>query len=182
MLQQRWGHSVIMEPAPKLVKEVGHRSAGIGYRVQRMITWERYCLTALNPSSVVFLDRTLDEDMEVFFKLYRAMGELTDDELNRLSHRWFMCDMRARATHYCVLSTSLREAEARLSARPHTPPWLLETLPLQIELYDQWLRELKIPHAVMDVSAASADRVVDWVVEIAERVCEGAGPPEAQFE
>lgn len=167
---RRLGYSVVIEPRPLGLRQVGFGTPGAGYKAQRSLTKARFDAASTRRSSLLFMDRTLEEDSFVFFEIYRSLGELSDVEIACLREQPWMRSAQTRPSHLCVLTISYELARSRLLARPSVPEWLISTLRLQLELYDRWIDTTSIPYSLVEVSDGSQRALLDRILAIAKSV------------
>ncbi|MEQ1596469.1 MAG: deoxynucleoside kinase [Casimicrobium sp.] len=103
------------------------------------------------------LDRTLDEDRNVFFKLHLALGFLSHAEYLALENEAFLLQQAAdtlSSTMVLTGTTDVLAARMRADESHQRPAWLIDSLPTQMMLYRQWMRSLSRA-CVIDTTALS---------------------------
>lgn len=91
---------------------------------------------------VRLLDRTIDEDCEVFFRLHLALGFLTPEQYAALEGEARILLSKAGdpdATIILTATVNCLVARMRADKEHCRPEWLIASLNTQMQLYERWI-------------------------------------------
>ncbi len=144
--------SIIKEPiSDELLNQFSISPSRYAYVLQEHIIRRRFesfnNLLNNHDVEIIVFDRTVSEDIEVFFKLHHSLGYLSNGEVTRLL---------TIADKYKRTIANYDEFKIGLNASPETllerlqldenhirPSWLIQSLSLQCELYKKWFNTIE---------------------------------------
>lgn len=157
---------LIKEDVPSHLFEEFLQNPGTGcYKLQRSIIERRIDQIDAAISSgctQVVLDRSPEEDLEVFCRMYRNLGYLNVTEYRRLEKLAKLSVKRHPPDVIVYLSAPLNILQTRLASEA-CPKLVLENLPQQYRLYDQWQRSKKNGIVLIDNSRADSIDLKHWI-------------------
>lgn len=159
--------SVVKEPiSDELLKNFSNSPKRYAYSLQEHIITQRFeSFNAIKNNSdtrVIVFDRTLTEDREVFFKLHNSIGWLSNNEiinLKKIIDRYI-----SKIEKYDKFRIGLTAPTNILMERLQKdkfhirPEWLLQSLPRQNELYNNWYVKTEF-EKIIDTSIFDIDNL-----------------------
>lgn len=139
MLENECNFDLVKEEIPhELFLKFQHNPKKYCFDYQKEIIKSRYKNYLSGINYIKIIDRTPDEDVEVFCALYNNLGFLSSSELKQL--RNILCVSSSVIGHIDVtiyVTANANTLKSRLLKRGE-PPILIDNLPLQLELYKNW--------------------------------------------
>jgi deoxyadenosine/deoxycytidine kinase len=128
---------------------------------ERKLGWD-----AVSGCAKVAIDRTIGEDFEVFCKLHHENGFLSDGELQLLRTQANALLLHVPKPDLIVLITADLTILAERLKSARSPQLIIDTLPRQLELYEQWARQEQSPILRLDTSKTEPDTLSELIGEI----------------
>jgi deoxyadenosine/deoxycytidine kinase len=165
------GYSVVEENIPEdLFREFATDPVPNCEALQRHLMQSRFDgWREVEAAPRIAFDRSIDEDFEVFCRMHRQTGLLTDSQFASLAHFGRGLQNQIPAPDLIVFVTS---GIANLSARiqhSNAPPTVTENLGCQISLYSKWLEHRTEEVLTLDTSRLSEETMSRFFLEI--QVC-----------
>lgn len=159
---------VVGEPIfPDLSETLSIPRSDTGALLQDRILRGRAEAAASVKDAIIVLDRSVAEDREVFFPLHRHLGSLSEHDEQRLSGVAEAMELAIGVPVAMVILTASIDTLQRRARDDGRPEWLVESLPLQLELYHRWLRAIEVPFVIVNtdhIGSEAFPAVAEWIV------------------
>ncbi len=123
------------------------------------------------------LDRTIEEDRDVFFNLHYQLGSISKRQLEWLIKYSEEVETSLGSPDLIVyLNSDVEKLRERMTQR-RNPRWLLESLETQLELYKAWAAKISVPYVEVDTTLLLPEdlyRFGDWVFRSMRGVLAGS--------
>jgi deoxyadenosine/deoxycytidine kinase len=103
----------------------------------------------------IAFDRSIDEDIEVFCRLHKRTGVLTQRQFNSLAQFGRTLQVEIPNPDLIVFVNSVPEVLLRRLQNSETPAPIIKSLGLQISLYSRWLRGRREEVLQLDTTRSS---------------------------
>lgn len=170
------GALVLDEPIPQLAVEAvtpGAPNSAVLLQKERIRI--RLAQAQASPSFALrVLDRTFDEDAEIFLRCHLAIGTLSHQEVAEIRELIGSASEALGSLHAIVYCTAPPTTLAqRISTDEHhrRPSWILSSLDLQLDLYAAWRAGLNLPVVDLDTEVLSQSVLEEAVLWITKTMC-----------
>ncbi len=141
-----------IEPPPA-IRNSGSPTPEVAEEFQKAAITSRYQISLDDSASrIVILDRTLEEDREIFYPLYSRLGFLREEQVRRLTHLSLECEAFVGSPDCAIILTAQREVLKQRIIHSGRPAWLIESFDLQYALYADWIERSRGRFITIDVS------------------------------
>lgn len=159
---------VVHEPIPQeLLDAFAEAPVQFGLALQSEIISARLrARRELRSVATIVLDRTIQEDREVFFNLHYYLGYLTPAELTDLRNQSEEIEVAIGRPHAVVFLTATPKILTDRMSKDNRPTWLIKTLELQLELYEKFEKHLGTPCLKIDTTELESTdlaEVASWI-------------------
>jgi deoxyadenosine/deoxycytidine kinase len=152
--------------------------ASVDHFQRLMSNWRRE-QTILNSSARVLLfDRTLEEDREVFLQLYYRLGYIDSALLDSLTKVSQEVEFSIGIPDGIIVLTAAPEVlRDRLThAQQQRPPWLVQHIGLQHELYCEWIAKKRDSALILDTASVGSSLMCGIAMHFIEMILAGNRP------
>jgi deoxyguanosine kinase len=136
------GHSIVREYAPEnLFRAFACHPVTGCEPLQRFLMQARAkAWTDVREAPNVILDRSIDEDINVFCEMHKGNGLLTEQQFGSLTQLGTTLQKGIPAPDLIVFVSAEYDVLLRRMQSAEAPPVIIQTLRTQILLYAEWLR------------------------------------------
>lgn len=122
----------------------------------------------LHPCKRIVMDRTIAEDRTVFFEMHHTLGFLSLAHLNHLRGLSNQIETEIGLPNAVIFVTAETQVLRKRMLEDCRPQWLIDCLPIQLSLYDAFLRSLQQRHITIDstqLTLSDLNEISTWICE-----------------
>lgn len=169
------GLTLVPEPVPAdLLQAFAISPSTNCYALQERILigraeYARRCLGA----DVLVFDRSIGEDVEIFFEMHRRRGYLDERQVQRLSRLAHQTETEVGLPDVFVVLTATRDRLLQRLGHGTHPEAILSSIDEQIQLYADWWNRRTEPRLLIDTTDRSVEAVgsiARWIASSLPRI------------
>ena len=180
MIGQHDGVELARERIPRqLFLEFSVNPRKYCYELQKQIVLSRAKEIGVLKSRIQVIDRTICEDIEVFFRLHRELGYLTERQLIDLLKIAKRYEVKIGSPDAIVFVTA---KPFRLKERmiiQENPVFLIESINIQLRLYERWRNGIDNPVLDIENTNLTMDQlqsITEWIYYTLPKLEAGEAP------
>ncbi|ARC88520.1 deoxynucleoside kinase [Rhodovulum sp. MB263] len=128
------------------------------FQIQKGIMVSRLeSLCAIKGTSLVVIDRSVDEDFHVFCRLFHLIGLLNDEQILELFKLYSRVKRKFPQPDRVFFFSAPRDALRERLCKRGEGKLILDTIDLQLDLYREWRQSAPLSFIDLDTSRLSLD-------------------------